>query len=39
MDLLTIIILCALPVIAVDAFFMAVLFGIVFHDIREKLRK
>ena len=37
--ILNIIMLCAVPVLAVDAFFCAVLIGIMIENVKERLRK
>lgn len=38
-EILNIIILCAIPVISVDAFFCAILIGIMIEDVKERWRK
>jgi len=37
--ILNIIILCAVPVLAVDAFFCAILIAIMIENVKERLRK
>lgn len=37
--ILNIIILCAVPVLAVDAFFCAVLIGVMIENVKERWRK